>query len=115
MGYDIRVLKASQPHNSELHLSVWEMSRVRDRMLIAGALCKRTDPGDDRCDCLAGDCAIPAYKLTVPEVAATAAEVRRSLLLLQRAGIEEPRDDQVWCSWLRLLGLAARSCGFEVV
>jgi hypothetical protein len=121
MGYDLIVIGKSATATAPvtLHLSVWQMSRIRDKMLFAGAAYCAEPPGFDRdpADQEAGrEPGIPAYKLAmldggiiVPQ------EIREALCALTDGPDNEPgHPDGIWTTWLNFLRFAALNGGFAV-
>jgi hypothetical protein len=121
MGYDLTIVGASSRDREsvDLHLSVWEMSKIRDRMLTACAA-DCGDPPDramrpDRRQTCQRASGIPAYKLaSIDGWVVHPFEIRQTLKALRRAGLDRDLVDDTWSAWMRFLHLAARCGGFTV-
>lgn len=118
MGYNLRI--ASPGRDSErpfLSLSVWEMSKIRDRMLEAGAAhCASPPDGPFELSarCLDGTPGIPAYKLAMIDGwLVRQDEVREALSILDWGGTWG-LDDGTWKGWIDFLQDAASGGGFFV-
>lgn len=121
MGYDLVVLEppATGAEPVTLHLSVWEMSRIRDRMLCAGAAYCAEPPAYE-----AGPAArhagpgqgIPAYKLAMIDGwIVVPCEIQEALCALTESpGKENDDRDHTWAKWLGFLRFAALNGGFAV-
>jgi|GEM_PF-5565316 hypothetical protein len=117
MGYDLTIRKrGAQISDTKLHLSVWEMSLIRDQMLACGAaFC--ADPPDRgaglpprRSSVHAG---IPAYKLAMIDgFSVRPAEIREALNAIELSTLSI--DDRLWKKWLDFLELASAHGGFIV-
>lgn len=117
MGYDLRIAEPRDGKGEEgLHLSVWQMSMIRDRMLDCAAaydvLPDRT-PQDPPCTDYRGS-GIPAYKVSMIDGwLVTAEEARQALIAISQSGADR-WDDPDWKRWLDYLRDAEQLGGFWV-
>jgi hypothetical protein len=120
MGYDlsIRRTRRAAARDHALHLSVWEMSKIRDRMLSCGAAFCTMPPSDPAA--LAkrysgAEPGIPAYKLSmIDDVVVHASEIRQALELMPREPAVDDAMDPLWKRWVDFLERAAEAGGFSV-
>lgn len=119
MGYELtlRRRRVAAESDAVLHLSVWEMSTIRDRMLRCGAAFCAEPPNDltDLTRRHAGiERGIPAYKLAMIDgFVVRPDEIREALRVIasDKAGATE---DDTWKVWIDFLKLALDSGGFRV-
>lgn len=117
MGYELTIRKSgARISDTKLHLSVWEMSLIRDQMLACGAaFCAdppdrgtglaRRHPGIDR--------GIPAYKLAMIDgFLVRPDEIREALSAVRLSTLSV--EDRLWKIWLDFLELASVHGGFTV-
>jgi hypothetical protein len=120
MGYDLTIRRGrrSAEHDWSLHLSVWDMSKIRDRMLSSGAAFCTAPPSDHAA--LAKrysgvGLGIPAYKLSmIDDVVVHASEIRQALALIASEPESDDAVDPLWKRWVDFLELAANAGGFSV-
>lgn len=119
MGYQL-TLRTPRPGalpDSVLRMSVWEMSQVRDRMLMCGAAFCASPPADlfdleARHD--GRESGIPAYKLSMIDgFLVRPDEISEALRIIGRTD-DDQVDGDVWKSWIDFLRLALESGGFLV-
>lgn len=98
---------------ASLHLTVWQMSQIRDRMLTARAAHAMYPPDDP---CLAGRCpsglpGIPAYKLASPD----GWLVRPDEIAGALESLDPPTtgDNELWRRWHGFID-RCRDTGFKV-
>lgn len=120
MGYDLTIRhrgRRAAAGDQLLHLSVWEMSRIRDRMLATGAAFCVTPPADGAlAERYRGhERGIPAYKLSmIDDVVVHRSEIRQALTLLAAAPANTDEADPLWKTWIDFLERAAEAGGFTV-
>jgi hypothetical protein len=117
MGYDLRIAEPGDGwREATLHLSVWQMSLIRDRMLECGAaydVNPTRKAHDSPCTDRRGT-GIPAYKVSMIDGwLVTPEEAGQALDIIGRSGAEEV-DDADWKRWLDFLRDARRLGGFWV-
>lgn len=100
-----------------MHMSVWDMSRVRDRMLRSGAVfC--APPPTDWSDLSARhdgpEPGIPAYKLSMIDGFVVRPDEIREALRIIAQNDDGPDDEGPWKSWIDFLRLALEWGGFLV-
>jgi hypothetical protein len=95
-----------------LRLTVWEMSKIRDRMLKCDAVSRvsfKTELGDGARPAGRG---IPIYKLTsIDGWRVSVKEIDGSLEAIRTKGVEDD-GDELWEHWLRFLRAARCAKGF---
>lgn len=120
MGYDLTIRSGRRELSSDrmLHLSVWEMSTIRDRMLSLGAAFCVTPPSDpdDLARRYSGpEAGIPAYKLSMIDcIVVHPSEIRQALRCLDSAPGSQDGVDSLWKRWIDFLEHAAKQGGFVV-
>jgi hypothetical protein len=101
-----------------LHLSVWDMSRIRDRMFACGAAhCAGppSPPGAMRTKQVSRREGIPAYKLAMIDgFVVGPKEISQALCLIDAWPPSDDEGDELWKSWLDFLRLAVDCGGFIV-
>lgn len=120
MGYDLSIRRARRAtaHDRTLHLSVWEMSKIRDRMLSCGAAFCTPPPADTAA--LAkrysgAERGIPAYKLSmIDDVVVHASEIRQALAHMASEADLDDAVDPLWKRWVDFLERAAEAGGFSL-
>lgn len=118
MGYDLTIKGYRRAGGDKtLHLSVWEMSTIRDRMFSCGAVfwadpptngvdLARRHPGNNK--------GIPAYKLAMIDgFLVRPDEIKGALEAISR-GLLPPIEGPLWKTWLGFLELASTCGGFTV-
>jgi hypothetical protein len=116
MGYDLRIAEPQdRPDAAGLHLSVWQMSVVRDRMLECGAAydANPTDMARTRARADRRRPGIPAYKISMIDGwLVTAREVSEALAIIRSR--LDGLDDPTWKQWVDFLTDALGAGGFWV-
>lgn len=115
MGYDLRMRRqtAGSVREQTLHLSVWEMSKIRDRMLDCGAAHCDASPSDGS---LRGrrTPGIAAYKLAMIDgFVVHPREIKEALAAMEDADPPTGRE-ALWKCWTDFLGRAEYAGGFIV-